>query len=151
GGDGGRAAGERPGLPAAAVGSTAAEGRASHPGRGDHYRRSGGSAQRDTTGNAGVVGPGRLGHSGGRDLAMSIELHYDGKVTCEFGEVAAVFGSSKTFGVVHDVAPLILVDGNRGWDDIARGWALVGVGVNCDGRYLRVSANNGSWVWELVT
>jgi hypothetical protein len=51
---------------------------------------------------------------------MSIELHYDGKVTCEFGEVAAVFGRSKTPGVVHDVAPLILVDGSRGWDDIAR-------------------------------
>jgi len=81
---------------------------------------------------------------------MSIELHYDGKVTCEFGEVAAVFGSSRTPGVVHDVAPLILVDGNRGWDDIARGWALVGVDVKCDGRHLRVSADNGSWVWELV-
>ena len=88
-------------------------------------------------------------HSGGRDLAMSIELHYDGKVTCEFGEVAAVFGSSRALGVVHDVAPLILVDGNRGWDDIARGWALVGVDVKCDGRYLRASADNGSWVWEL--
>ena len=37
-----------------------------------------------------------------------IELHYDGKVTCEFGEVATVFGSSRTPGVVHDVAPLIL-------------------------------------------
>jgi|HubBroStandDraft_3_1064219.scaffolds.fasta_scaffold05504_4 hypothetical protein len=81
---------------------------------------------------------------------MSIELHYDGKVTCEFGEVAAVFGRSKTPGVVHDVAPLILVDGSRGWDDIARGWALVGVDVRCDGRYLRVSADNGLWVWELV-
>ena len=79
-----------------------------------------------------------------------IELHYDGKVTCEFGEVATVFGSSRTPGVVHDVAPLILVDGNRGWDDIARGWAVVGVDVKCDGCYLRVSADNGSWVWELV-
>jgi hypothetical protein len=81
---------------------------------------------------------------------MSIELHYDGKITCEFGEVAAVFGRSKTPGVVHDVAPLILVDGSRGWDDITRGWALVGVDVQCDGRYLRVSADNGSWVWELA-
>jgi hypothetical protein len=81
---------------------------------------------------------------------MSIELHYDGKITCEFGEVAAVFGSSRTPGVVHDVAPLILVDGSRGWDDIARGWAVVGVDVKCDGHYLRVGADNGSWVWELV-
>jgi len=81
---------------------------------------------------------------------MSIELHYDGKITCDLGEVAAVFGSSRTHGIVHDVAPLILVDGSRGWDDIARGWALVGVDVTCDGRYLRVTADNGSWVWELV-
>ena len=36
------------------------------------------------------------------------------------GEVAAVFGRSRTPGVVHDVAPLILVDGSRGWDDIAQ-------------------------------
>jgi len=49
------------------------------------------------------------GQSGGRDRAMSIELHYDGTITCEFGEVAEVFGSSRTPGVVHDVAPLILV------------------------------------------
>jgi hypothetical protein len=64
---------------------------------------------------------------------MSIELHYDGTVTREFGEVATVFGSSKTRGVVHDVAPLILVGGNRGWHGLARGWALVGVHVKCDG------------------
>jgi hypothetical protein len=31
--------------------------------------------------------------------AMSIELHYDGTITCEFGEVAAVFGSSRAPGV----------------------------------------------------
>jgi hypothetical protein len=43
-----------------------------------------------------------------RTRLMSIELHYDGKVTCEFGEVATVFGSSRTPGVVHDVSPLIL-------------------------------------------
>jgi len=40
--------------------------------------------------------------SGGRDLAISIELHYDGKVTCEVGELAAIFGSSRTSAVVHD-------------------------------------------------